>query len=450
MRNYMSYGIIRVKKGRAYMDILFKNITVVTMDAANPVLTGVDIGICGREISYIANSKEPAPTAARIIDGIGKVLMPGLYNCHSHAAMAMFRGYANDRTLEDWLFNYIFPAESKWTPELLRTGTTLAIAEMIASGIIAFTDMYSLMDTAAEVIDETGVMVNISNGIITFDEKYSFTDDHVYAQTTRAMENFHNKGDGRIKVDASIHGVYTSHPAAWAQVLNFAHKHDLGMHVHLSETKTEHDGCIEKYSKTPAQIFNQHGVFERPTLAGHGVWVTDDDIAILAEKCVTVAHCPISNLKLASGLAPVQKMKNAGVNVAIGTDGVASNNSHDVFEELKLASILQKYATNDPTALPAFETLEMATVNGAKAQGRAHQSGMIKQGYDADVLLLDFNNPRQTVCYDPILNLAYSTSGRDVEMTICRGKVLYEKGEFKTIDIEKTLYDAQKAKEIFL
>ena len=432
------------------MDLLFKNITAVTMDAAAPVLTGVDIGISGRKIVYIADTKNPAPMAARVVDGAGKVLMPGLYNCHSHAAMAMFRGYANDRNLEDWLFNYIFPAESKWTPELLRTGATLAIAEMIASGTVAFSDMYSLMNITAEVADETGMMVNICNGIIAFDENADYYNSTEYAQTSRVLAAYHNKGDGRIKVDAAIHGVYTSSPFIWTQVTEFAHKHGLGMHVHLSETKTEHEGCVEKYGKTPAQIFKQYGVFGRPTVAGHGVWVTDEDIAVLAEKGVTVAHCPISNLKLASGLAPVQKMKDAGINVAIGTDGVASNNSHDVFEELKIASILQKYATNDPTALPAFDTLAMATLNGAKAQGRAHESGLIKQGYDADVLLIDFHNPRQTVCYDPVLNLAYSTGGRDVEMTICRGKVLYEKGEFKTIDIEKTLYDAQRAKDVFL
>jgi len=432
------------------MDILFKNITAVTMDVQTPVLHNVNVGVTGRKITYITDAKTTAPPAIRLIDGTNKVLMPGMYNNHSHAAMAMFRGYANDRTLEDWLFNYIFPAESKWTPDLICTAANLAIAEMISSGTIAFTDMYSLMDTVAEVIHDTGVMVNISNGIITFDEDYEYINDHVYAQTQRAMDKFHNKGDGRIKVDASIHGVYTSHTKAWAQVLEFAHKHKLGMHVHLSETKTEHANCIEKFGMTPAQIFNKHDVFNLPTTAAHAVWVTDEDIAILAEKGVTVAHCPISNMKLASGMAPVQKMISAGINVTIGTDGVASNNSHDLFEELKLASILQKYAANDPTALPAFETMQMATVNGAKAQGRNHESGMIKEGYDADMLLVDFNNPRQTVCYDPILNLAYSTGGRDVEMTICRGKVLYEKGEFTTIDIEKTLHEARKAKEIFL
>jgi 5-methylthioadenosine/S-adenosylhomocysteine deaminase len=306
------------------------------------------------------------------------------------------------------------------------------------------------MDVTADAVHDAGLLANISNGIIAFDkDTYDFTKDHVYDQTTRAIEKYAG-GDGRVKIDAAIHGVYTSFPPAWEQVTDFAHKHNLQMHVHLSETQTEQETCMANFGTTPTQMFNRYGVFDVPTTAAHAVWVTNEDMAILAEKGVTVAHNPISNLKLASGLAPVQKIKNAGVNVALGTDGVASNNSHDLFEELKMASLLQKYATGDPTAMPAFEALAMATVNGAKAQGRGHESGMIKVGYDADVLLMDFDNPRQTLCYDPVLNLAYSTSGRDVEMTICRGKVLYEKGEFMTIDIEKTLYDARKAKEIFL
>jgi len=432
------------------MDILFKNIVVVTMDEKNPVLNGMDVGITGRKISYIEKTTENSPAAARIINGKEKVLMPGLYNCHSHAAMVMFRGLANDRNLEDWLFNHIFPAEKKWTPELIRTGATLAIADMISSGTVSFSDMYSLMNTTAQVASESGIMANISNGIISFDNDFDFAKDHVYEQTTRAMEAHHGKGDGRIKIDASIHGVYTSKPQAWRQVIAFAQKNNLGFHVHLSETKTEHENCIKTFGKTPTQILNEYGIYDAPTTAAHAVWVTDEDIKILAEKGVTIAHNPMSNLKLASGLAPVQKMVAAGVNVAIGTDSVSSNNSHDLFEELKIASFLQKYATGDPTAMPAFGALKMVTVNGAKAQGRAHESGMIKVGYDADVLLMDFDNPRQTVCYDPILNLVYSTSGRDVEMTICRGKVLYEKGEFTTIDIEKTLFEARKEKDIFV
>ena len=431
------------------MDILFKNITAVTMNPAAPVLYNINLGISGRKITYMEPAAAPPP-AARVIDGTCKVLMPGLYNCHTHAAMTLFRGYANDRALEDWLFNYIFPAERKLTPQLVRTGTMLAIAEMISSGTIAFTDMYFFMDEVARAAHETGVLANVCNPIIGFDkDSYDFYKDNVYGQTINALDKYHNKNDGRIKVEASIHGVYTSYAPAWKQVTDFACHHNLALQVHLSETKTEQDNCIAAYGMTPAQVFNQHGIFDLPCLAAHGVWVTDEDIAILADKGVHIAHNPLSNLKLASGLAPAEKMLKAGVNVALGTDGMASNNSHDLFEEMKMASLLQKYSTNDPTAAPAAAVLEMATINGAKSQGRAHESGMLALGYDADMLMIDFDNPRQTACYDPVLNLAYSTTGRDVEMTICRGRVLYEKGEYKTIDIEKLLHDARQTTSIF-
>ena len=432
------------------MDILFKNITAVTMNPETPVMSNINLGIEGRKITYIEPATVPAPTASRTIDGTNKVLMPGLYNCHTHAAMTLLRGYANDRTLEDWLFNHIFPAERKLTPKLTHTGTMLAIAEMISSGTIAFTDMYFFMDEVARAAQEAGVLANVCNAVIGLDkDSYDFHKDNVYSQSLSALEKYHNKDEGRIKVEASIHGVYTSYAPAWKQVTDFAAKHSLGLHIHLSETKTEQDNCIATYGMTPAQVFNNHGLFDFPCIAAHGVWVTDEDIDILAEKGVHIAHNPLSNLKLASGLAPVNKMLKGGVNVALGTDGMASNNSHDLFEEIKMASLLQKYAQNDPTAAPAHAVLEMATINGAKALGRSHESGMLIKGYDADMLMIDFDTPRQTACYDPVLNLAYSTTGRDVEMTICRGKVLYEKGEYKTIDIEKLLYDARNAMKEF-
>jgi len=429
------------------MDILFKNTIVVTMNPEIPVITNAYVGITGRKVSYIGTST-PSEPAARTIDGTNRVLMPGMYNCHTHAPMTLLRGYANDLALEDWLFNHIFPAEDKITPDMVRTGATLAVAEMISSGTIAFTDMYFDMDVVAKVAHEAGVLANVSNAILVFDsDSYDYSKDKAHAQTLRVMEDYHG-GDGRVKADASIHGVYTSLPTAWQQVVEFAHKHKLGMHVHLSETKTEHETCIKTFGQTPTQAFASHGVFDVNTVAAHAVWVTDEDIDILAEKGVTVAHNPISNLKLASGLAPVDAMQKKGLNVALGTDGMASNNSHDMFEELKMASLLQKYITGDPTTLPAFNALALATTNGAKAQGRTGESGMIKEGYDADIAVLNLNNPRQTICYDPISSLAYSTCGQDVEMTICRGKVLYEKGEFTTIDIEKTLHDARVAKRV--
>ncbi|MCL1843244.1 MAG: amidohydrolase [Defluviitaleaceae bacterium] len=432
------------------MKLLFTNATVVTMNPAAPVLYNADVSINLGKIESISEGAFPKKTGEkpdRIINCTNKVLMPGLYNCHTHAGMTLFRGFANDLALEDWLFNHLIPAEGKLTPDLVRTGTILAMAEMLASGTISFSDMYCDMDIVARAADEVGMLANVSNGVIGFDADFDYFASKEYEQTLRAAEEY--KGSGRIKVDAAIHGVYTSPPGVWAQAADFAQKNNMRMHVHLSETATEQKNCIKNYAKTPTQAFAEQGVFDIPATAAHGVWVTDEDIAILAEKGVTIAHNPLSNLKLASGLAPVAKMQKSGVNVALGTDGMASNNSHDLFEEMKMASLLQKYIMEDPTILPASEAVKMATVNGARSQGRENESGKIAEGYDADILLLDFNTPRQTMCYDPVLNLAYSAGGRDVEMTLVRGEILYEKGEFTTIDIEKTLHDARTAKKIF-
>jgi len=363
--------------------------------------------------------------------------------------MTLFRGYANDRSLEDWLFNHIFPAEQKLTPDMVYTGTLLAIADMISSGTIAFSDMYFYVDEVARAAHESGVLANVSNPMGSLDKGFDIKNDSAYAQNMRVLESFHNKNDGRIKLDAAIHAVYTSHPSSWVQMANFAAKHNLDLTIHVSETKTEQDNCITTHGTTPTQILNKHGVFDGPCMAAHCVWVSKEDISILAEKGVNIAHNPMSNLKLASGLAPVQDMLKAGINVVLGTDGMASNNSHDMFEEQKMASLLQKYALMDPTAAPAMSVLKMATINGAKAQGRAHESGTLAVGYDADMLMIDFNNPRQTASYDPVLNLAYSSSGRDVEMTICRGQVLYEKGEYMTLDIEKLLHKVRQDIKIF-
>jgi 5-methylthioadenosine/S-adenosylhomocysteine deaminase len=425
------------------MDTLFCNATVVTMDGDSPVLRDAYLGVSGRKVAYLSQDK-PVQQAARVVDCRGKVIMPGLYNCHAHAGMVVFKGYANDLNLEDWLFNHIFPAEQKWTAAHVRVATQLAMAEMICMGTISFSDMYCHMDAVAEAAYDAGMLANISNGIITFDDDYDFTADHVYAQMQRAMQRFHGAGDGRIQIDASIHGVYTSHPRAWAQVLDFAQRNSMRMHVHLSETKTEHEGAISKFGGTPAAVFAENGIFDVPCLAAHGVWVSDADIEILASKGVNIAHNPVSNLKLASGIAPVIKMQKSGINVCIGTDGMSSNNSHDMFEELKIASILQKNHTCDPTALPAAQALRMATVHGAIAQGRDAESGILRENMDADLIIVDFDTPHNAISHDPVLSLAYSTSGRDVFLTMVRGKILYENGNFLTLDIEKIKHEARK------
>jgi len=217
------------------------------------------------------------------------------------------------------------------------------------------------------------------------------------------------------------------------------------MHLHLSETREEHENCKQKYGVTPAEILNAHGVFDVKAVAAHGVWLEEQDIEIMREKGVTVVHNPASNLKLSSGAAPIANFIKSGVNVALGTDGPSSNNSQDIIADLKLASILQKYYTGDPTALPAYEALKLATVNGAKAQGREGESGRIALGLDADLVMFDMHSPRQTLAIDPAAAIVYSCTGRDVELTMCQGRILYEKGEYKTIDIERVLFEAKQA-----
>jgi len=218
----------------------------------------------------------------------------------------------------------------------------------------------------------------------------------------------------------------------------FAEENNLRIHLHLSETQHEHDECVKKYGKTPAGMLNESGVFSRKTTAAHCCWITGDDMDILAANGATAAHCPVSNLKLSSGIAPVIKMRGRGLNVALGTDGVCSNNSHDMFEEIKTAALLQKYVSGDPTALPAYEAVKLATVNGALGQGRENETGRIRAGYDADLIMLNLDSPHLFPLNDPLAAVAYSARGSDVCMTMVQGRILYENGEFKTIDMEKT------------
>jgi len=431
------------------MDLIFQNVTAITMQKNCPVISSANIGVKDGRIAFIDSQATPSPAEGhssfpntRIIDGTSKILIPGLYNCHAHIPTSLLRGFANDLVLEEWLFNHIFPAEQKIKdiPNAVYTGAMLSIAEMIASGTIAFSDMYFHLPEIAKAVEESGVKANLSNAVLSFDSNnYNFHDQSECKETLYILEHYHHAPHGRIIAEASIHCAYTSHPSAWQQVAEFAKEHQLHMHVHLSETITEHNNSLNQFDLTPAQAFAQYGVFDVPTVAAHACWVSEDDIEILAQHDVTVAHNPVSNLKLASGVAPIVAMLEKNINITLGTDGMASNNTHDLFEEIKLASILQKCANEDPTVLPALQVLEMATVNGAKAQGR--QGGIIMEGYDADLVLLDFNNPRQTPCYNPLVNLAYSTTGRDVVMTLCQGRVLYENGEYKTIDIEKIQHE---------
>jgi len=429
------------------MDVLFNDIIVLTMNDDKPVLDHGYVGIDGKKLSYVGEEPpgpagpagSPAAKPARVINGSRRLLMPGIVNSHSHLPMALLRGYADDYRLQDWLYDHIFPAEGKLDGRCIAAGIRLGLAECIRFGVVSCTEMYFQLPRIAEAVLESGVKANITNALMCLDmSRFDFEKDRGIMETREVLANYKGRGDGRLIVDAGIHAEYTSGPAAWKKSVAFAAENNLRFQIHISETKTEHDECVKKYGKTPAQILNESDVFSRKTTAAHCCWITEADMDILAAAGATVAHCPISNLKLSSGIAPVMKMRAHGVNVALGTDGTCSNNNHDMFEEIKTAAILQKYITGDPSALPAYQALKMATVNGAAGQGRENETGKIAAGYDADLIMLNLDAPHLFPVNDPCAAVAYAARGSDVCMTMVQGRVLYENGEYKTIDVEKT------------
>jgi 5-methylthioadenosine/S-adenosylhomocysteine deaminase len=358
--------------------------------------------------------------------------------------MSLLRGYADDFRLKEWLFEHIFPAEDKLDPRGIAAGAQLGLAECIRFGIVSCTDMYFHLPQIAEAVLESGAKANITNALVCMDmDNFDFEKDRSTVELREALARYQNAGDGRLIVDAGIHAEYTSGPQAWRECAAFAAENNLRFHIHLSETETEHAECVTRYGKTPAELFLENGVFAQKTTAAHCCWVTEGDMGILAAHGVTVAHCPVSNLKLSSGIAPVAKMAARGINAALGTDGACSNNNHDMFEEIKTAALLQKYISGDPSALPAYQAIKMATANGAAGQGRESETGRIMPGFDADLIMLNLDAPHLFPVNDPCAAAAYSARGSDVCMTMAQGRILYENGEYKTIDIEKTRHEVE-------
>lgn len=418
------------------MELLFCGVTAVTMTGKG-VIENAYVGVDGGKIVFIGETEPENAKVSRRISGKNKVLIPGLVNTHTHIPMTLLRGYADDYALQEWLNNHIFPAEDRLDMRSVSAGVYAGLAEMISTGTTSFSDSYFFCEAIADAVDKSGMKANISRSVTNFGNQVRLMEFTGTREEVELKEKWHMSDRGRIRIDAAIHAEYTTSESLWSEIGGYAKEQGLIMQVHLSETQAEHDGCIEKYKKTPAQLFCDAGVFDAKTVAAHCVWVNDEDIEIFVEKGVSVAHNPVSNLKLASGIARVPYMLQKGVNVGLGTDGVASNNSFDMFEEIKLAAILHKGNTLDPTVISAMQALELATVNGALAQGRDAECGKIECGMDADLVLVDFDKPHLTPCHNPVSNLVYAARGTDVCMTVVRGKVLYENGEFKTIDWER-------------
>ncbi len=416
------------------MSILIHNCTAALMDEAGTVLPGAFVAVEGTQITYVG-AQRPQGSFEEEIDGEGGVLMPGFVNAHTHVPMTAMRGYGDGNNLQDWLNNYIFPVEARWDDRAIRCCTDLGLAEMIASGVTCIADMYGHSPAIAQEVAAAGISANLSVGGVQFTDDFN-PDTHNDCRVQRELtEQWHGYNDGQILVDASVHGEYTSHQQLWRWMAGYAREHGLGMHVHISETRSEHEECLARHGKTPIQVLNDYGVWDGRAIAAHCVWTTPEDWAVMAEKGVSAIHNPMSNLKLGSGIAPVPAMKKAGVNVCLGTDGVSSNNCTDFFGDLKLAAILHNGAGCDPLALLPIDALRMATANGGRALGR--KTGVIAEGYTADLILVDFSRLNLTPCHSVLSNLAYAAHGSDVRMNMARGRVIYKDGDFLTIDIQR-------------
>lgn len=416
------------------MDTLFSNVTLVTMDEAMHVYYAAFLGVTDGKISYLSRTA-PTEKPKQIINGEGMVLMPGLINCHTHLPMSLLRGYGDGHALQSWLNDYIFPREARLDDRAVKAATLLSIAECLRFGTTSVSDMYDHTEAIAEAVAQSGIKANLSRGTLLWTEDFDFETYPACREMVALRERWNGYDDGRIRTEVSIHAEYTSNYRLWDALGEYACNEGLGMHLHLSETKQEHEECKERYGLTPTQLLDCHHVFDSRTLAAHCVWLEPEDMALLAKRKVTAVHNPISNLKLASGKADVLAMVKAGMNVALGTDGASSNNNLDMFEEIKAASLMAKDVRADATALPPQAALMMATVCGARAQGREKECGMLKLGMDADLILLDFTAPHLMPCHDVLSHLCYAVTGSDVVMTMVRGKILYSAGTWHTIDL---------------
>ncbi len=420
--------------------MLFKNISI--LNESFEIEENMYVGIDGEKITYI--SKEaPKRGFGRVYDGTGKLLMSGFVNTHAHSPMALMRGYGENMALQDWLNKKIFPFEAKLTGDAVYWATMLAMAESVRFGIVSTTDMYYFSEDMVRAIAESGTKNNLSRSITCFDDSELWELESA-KEMKSLFETYHNAEGGRIKVDMSIHAEYTSTPKIVRQMAEYTSSIGANMHVHLSETQSEHEECKARHGMTPAAYFNRLGLFDTPTTAAHCVWIEGEDFEILKEKGVTVASNPVSNMKLASGVCNVPKLLDMGINVSLGTDSVASNNSLNYIEEMKYFATAAKERVKDPTAVTPKQALRAATSSGAQSQGRS-DTGVLARGKKADLIVLDISGPHMHPVHSLINNLVYSASGSDVVLTMADGKILYENGKYFTIDLERAVYETERA-----
>jgi 5-methylthioadenosine/S-adenosylhomocysteine deaminase len=379
--------------------------------------------------------------ADEVVDATGSVVLPGLVNAHTHAAMTLLRGYADDKPLDTWLQEDVWPAEAELTPEDVRAGTDLALLEMIRSGTTAFGDMYFHVPQVVERVDEAGLRARLGHGIVTVGKDTATAHDDVQESLDVARE-YDGAADGRIRTAVMPHSLTTVSRDAFEDCVATAEDVGVPLHLHANETPDEVDPIVDEHGVAPLVYADDLGVLGERTFLAHGVHVSDAEIDLLAERGTSVVHCPASNMKLASGLAPVQKYLDAGVNVALGTDGAASNNDLDLFDEMRDAAMVGKLAADRADAVAAPAVVEMATAGGADALGLP--GGRIALGEAADMAVVDLDAPHLTPCHDVVSHLVYAARGSDVRHTICDGQLLMREREVLTMDETRVMREAQE------
>lgn len=423
--------------------MLFNNIAILDDDFE--YRENQYVGVSQGSIAYIGNEK-PEEDYGEVYNGKGKLLLPGMVNAHAHAPMTLLRGYAENLPLDRWLNDLVFPFEALITDESAYPATLLAIAEMLRFGTVSFTDMYYFSDARAQAVIESGIKCNMSHGFICFDD-VDYKTTATYTINEELIKRYHNVAEERLKIDLCLHAEYTTTPTIVRTLAESAKEHDLNIHIHLSETKSEHEECKQRHSgMTPTQYFDSLGVFDQPTTAAHCVWLDRCDYPILAKKGVTVASCPASNAKLGSGVANEPAFFDAGVRIALGTDGVASNNNHNMFKDMYLLTLIRKAVDCTPIGMTPRKALRAATQNGAVSQGR-YDTGVIAVGNKADLMVLDIDVPWMYPVTDMLRNVVYSAQGSDVCLTMVDGKVLYRDGNYPTIDVEKAAFETQRYRD---
>ena len=418
------------------MDTLITNVTAVTMTPGTEVLFGVNIGITDGKIEFISK-KVPEEMPKTIIEGTGMVAMPGLINCHTHLATSVLRCFTDDLTNKEAL-EALLQKEAKMDSRGAKAAALLSIAECLRFGVTSVSDLYYYPNATAQAVAESGIKANLalsSYRYIDQNEEFDFETDEQCRELQKVVDKWHGYDNGRIKIDAGIFAEYTSNYPLWESLAGYASEKGLGMQLHLSETRNEVDSCLDRTGMTPGELLACHRLFAVPATASGCAFLEPEEAKMLGKKKVSAVALPLSAAKNGQPCAPITDLVKAGMNVALGTDGAIQAGNLDMFEVMRGAAMSVRAAKGDPSALPSSAALMMATFCGAQAQERAQECGMLKEGMDADLVLVDFTAPHLMPCHNVLTGLVYAAKGGDVAMTMVRGKILYQNGRFPTIDL---------------